>query len=960
MATTKNINLIKYLQEHITANSEDATHTRIPDKEKEIHGGKYHISDKDWHNFMKTYYSHVLVNGNLEYLTEKQLVDKGPIMIDIDLQYDTSVTTRQHSDGHVVDAVNEYLDQAKNLVDVTDGAEIEVFVMEKNDVNKLKDKTKDGIHIIIGMQMHKAMQAILRKRVLPGIKDAWDDLPVKNDWHNVLDEGVTKGSVNWQLYGSRKPGHQAYMIKYHYKFTYTAAEPDEDEEKDDAADETDAEKTADAVVDNGSWELTELPIAKFSTEKNIHKLSARYTEYPGFPIKKHIYEEFETAKQNLHKKEGSGNPSAGAAALVKRKVNMQSTINNYGEINSEASLDAELEKMFENIDVDEYTLKEVHEYTMILPESYYGPGSYTKWIKVGMALRNESYKLFLTWLKFSCQSPCRDTLKAANGKFDWGCVPELFALWEKFNTNTAFPVTYKSIMYWAKSENREKYDAIWKDTTKFYVSQSLRGGTEFDLATVLYSMKKDRYVCTSLKNKEWYEYIKHRWHQIDSASTLRLAISKEMHKIYVDLQQETNQRVECMDPADENRVKLMESVKVIGVIANNLKKTQPKQNIMTEASLVFYDKDFLGLLDKDIYLLCFNNGVVDLKQKIFRPGRPEDCLSKCTNINYIPYETVVKNYADIMREIQLFMSQVFPIKDLEEYMWDHLAACLIGENKNQTFNVYKGTGANGKSILTELMTRCLGTYAKSISVALLTTRPASIGSSSSEVAQTPGVRYLIMGEPNKGDKLVEGTMKLYTGGDEIQARQLFQESKSFTPQFKMILMTNNDLEITTNDDGTWRRMRYVDFLSKFYDYEGEFNKEEYPYQFPKDESLKDKLSGWAPVLMSMLVERAYKTGGIVKDCATVLRASKQKREDGDYLAGFVRDKVTRKEGAKGIKKTELLETFKLWCLECNPGSKTIPKGKEIVDYMNLKFGECGKNGWRNCEIGYDDGGDEED
>ena len=66
MATTKNINLIKYLQEHITANSEDATHTRIPDKEKEIHGGKYHISDKDWPNFMKTYYSHVLVNGNLE------------------------------------------------------------------------------------------------------------------------------------------------------------------------------------------------------------------------------------------------------------------------------------------------------------------------------------------------------------------------------------------------------------------------------------------------------------------------------------------------------------------------------------------------------------------------------------------------------------------------------------------------------------------------------------------------------------------------------------------------------------------------------------------------------------------------------------------------------------------------------------------------------------------------------
>jgi P4 family phage/plasmid primase-like protien len=473
-------------------------------------------------------------------------------------------------------------------------------------------------------------------------------------------------------------------------------------------------------------------------------------------------------------------------------------------------------------------------------------------------------------------------------------------------------------------------------------------------------MKKDQYACVSIKNKIWYQYINHRWHEIDSGNTLRMTISKEMHKIYIDLQQDTHKKAECMDPSDSTREKVMESAKMIGNIAVQLKKTQPKQNIMTEACLHFYDSHFAEELDKNTHLLCFKNGVIDFKQKCFRKGRPEDCLSKCTNIDYIPYETALKQHASTIREIKTFMEQVFPVKDLEEYMWDHLAACLIGVNKNQTFNVYKGTGANGKSLLTDLMLKSLGTYAQSISATMLTTKPSEFGKATPELARTPGVRYLIMAETSKGAKLDEGTMKLFSGGDEIPFRKLFGESETFNPQFKMVLMTNSDIEITANDDGTWRRLRYVDYLSKFTSkpYEGEFSREEYPYQFPIDENLKDKLPTWAPVLMSLLVERAYVTEGFVKDCPTVLHASKKKREENDYLAAFARDNVRRSKDGKAVKKTELMETFKAWYLANYPGTKSIPKAKELVDYMNLKFGECTKVGWRNTEIIYEDDGEE--
>ena len=143
-------------------------------------------------------------------------------MIDIDLHYDKSITTRQHTEDHIVDAVMLYADKISGLLDITPGATMEVFIMEKSDVNKLPEETKDGVHIIFGIQMHHALQVVLRDRVLPEFEELWSDLPVKNTWTQVLDEGITKGYTNWQMYGSRKPEYQnqVYLIKYHLILTY--------------------------------------------------------------------------------------------------------------------------------------------------------------------------------------------------------------------------------------------------------------------------------------------------------------------------------------------------------------------------------------------------------------------------------------------------------------------------------------------------------------------------------------------------------------------------------------------------------------------------------------------------------------------------------------------------------------------------------------------------------------------
>jgi phage/plasmid-associated DNA primase len=246
----------------------------------------------------------------------------------------------------------------------------------------------------------------------------------------------------------------------------------------------------------------------------------------------------------------------------------------------------------------------------------------------------------------------------------------------------------------------------------------------------------------------------------------------------------------------------------------------------------------------------------------------------------------------------------------------------------------------------------MGSYKGTVPITLITGRRNGIGSTSSEVAQLDGVRYAVMQEPSKGDKINEGTMKELTGGtDPIQARALFKDTITFVPQFKLVVCTNTDFEDTSNDDGTWRRMRYIDFMSKFLDnpYQDDikFPRSECPYQYPLDKKLEERFDAWAPVFMSILVQITYDNLGLVKDCHSVMANSEKHREGQDYFTGFAKDKIRKKEG-QNVKKLAAYEDFTKW-YKINYG-KDVPKGKELNEFMDKRYGIYTKQGWRNIEL----------
>jgi P4 family phage/plasmid primase-like protien len=909
------------------------SHTKIGSKELNIYGGSYNITNLS--EFWSKYYTHVFEEKSREYLTEKQLIEDGPLLVDVDLRYDKSITERQHNKDHIIDLVALYANKLNLIYDIPNNTKISVYIYEKPDVNVTEDKTKDGIHIVFCIKTHKAVQCVLRKMVIGEIKGIWDNIPITNKYEDVFDEGITKGFVNWQVYGSRKPQHKAYSLTYYFELTY-----DNDEE---------------------IWNFKEFNISKINIKEHLPLMSARYNNHQSFELKNNeaILSKIETEKKELHNREHKAKVN-----VVSSKINLD--MYDFSKIDNSATLDNLIECFIEEIACTEYEVKETHQFTMILPESYYNSGGYNKWIRVGWALKNTHEKLFLTWIKLSSLSP----------SFSFSDVPRFYDNWKKFDAKNNDGLTNRSIMFWAKTDNLAEYTKIRSETISYYIDQTLQTMilkdkvTEFDLAVVLYQLFKDQFICVSIKNNQWYEYKNHKWDEIDSGSTLRLLISKKMHDIYCAKSHELIELITKKENNDENTENLKIRSHKLGDICILLKTTSWKNNIMREAKELFYDKDFMNKLDANPYLLCFNNYVIDFANKIHRKGKPDDYISKCTNIDYIPYKTLTSsckssinnNYDSIIKEVNKFMDELFPDEELRRYMWEHLASTLIGTNANQTFNIYTGSGCNGKSKLVELMSKCLGDYKATVPITLITQNRCSIGSTSSEIVALVGVRYAVMQEPSKGDKINEGIMKEITGGDPIQGRALFKDSITFIPQFKLVVCTNVLFDINTNDDGTWRRIRICDFMSKFtdapYQNEDKFPKSNFPYQYLIDKKIDEKFTLWAPVLASMLVNIAYQTQGNVQDAKIVTSVSDNYREAQDYLTEFAKDKIFRKRDGL-IKKTELLEEFKKWYI-MQYGRDNIPNGKEITEYMNKQYGKCTRGKWYNVEMNYDDASDVEE
>lgn len=932
-------NLYDFLKNHtITKQSEKtSTNTRIRDDNTSTKGGNYHISDAEYDTFLDLFKRDIFDKKKKEFFTEKQL-ETGVCAIDLDFRYNYEVDEKQYDHNDIQNLICGYLDEVKNIYQLDDNSQFSIYLFEKPGVlrNKEKNFTKDGIHMLLCIQMDRVVQQIIRKRMMEKIPSIWKNIPLINSWDEVFDDGITKGTVNWQLYGCRKnPKADMYKLTGVYNISY---------------DSTDGEFITD-----------EIPVSKFDMDKKFHTLSVRYKHHLKLFMKNEFIQEYEAFK-NEH------NLSNSRVVIPTQPMNrieyeMQlSNIEWISKIRNKDELDHAVNAFLDNISnqIYEYELKTIYDYVMILPESYYNEGSYNKWIRVAWVLKNESDKLLIVWIAFSAKSP----------SFNYMDIPDLCDRWRSYNKKMENRLTKNSLYYWARQDALpEDVERVHKSSIEYYIEQTLNSSipkfkaTDYDLAKVLHQLFKQEYVCTSISQNIWYRFDGVCWKEDDSGISLKEKISIDLRDLYSQKNhtfsgnwsgEQTNLGDNVKDESESRKAKAFQILDIIKRCAT----TSEKAKLMTECKELFHDRngDFEENLNENPYLLCFNNGVIDFETKTFRDSRPDDFVSFCTKINYVPLKKCNKK---IIKEINTFMEQLFPEKELLEYMWEHFASTLIGTTPNQTFNMYYGMGQNGKSLIVKLMEEILGDYCQSPAPLSLITQPRPpAGIPSPETLQLKGKRYVALVEPTKKEEMNEGSMKQITSGlDKMQARGLYKAKPiEFKPQLKLVLCCNVLLKVNSTDHGTWRRIRSVPFKSLFTQNPVK-NDPKKPFQFKIDPTLEYKIQDWKETFMAMLVEIAFKTNGYVKDCDIVMNASKDYLAGQDNIASYVKERIVEDENGI-IKKKDLNTDFNNWYY--TTFNAKPPSTKEVHDYLDKIYDRTKNNSWKGIRICYDDDIEDDD
>ena len=231
----ENNELQSFLNDRRTScnNKASFTHTSI-DAPK----GSYNIPEDELNIFWDLYYKIVFQDKIHCHLTEK-ISDKEitPFKIDMDFRYylskDPSNTNEKDLDRvYTSEQVDQicmmYMNYIEEWIVSPDDDEREFFIMEKthptyqingrngkykkNPENDNEFTIKDGIHIVVPkITSCPFIQHSVRESVFKNVGTILDKCNFINSYSDIFDRSVIDTN-NWQMYGSRKNGKEAYKV----------------------------------------------------------------------------------------------------------------------------------------------------------------------------------------------------------------------------------------------------------------------------------------------------------------------------------------------------------------------------------------------------------------------------------------------------------------------------------------------------------------------------------------------------------------------------------------------------------------------------------------------------------------------------------------------------------------------------------------------------------------------------
>jgi len=250
-----------------------------------------------------------------------------------------------------------------------------------------------------------------------------------------------------------------------------------------------------------------------------------------------------------------------------------------------------------------------------------------------------------------------------------------------------------------------------------------------------------------------------------------------------------------------------------------------------------------------------------------------------------------------------FFARIQPDPVMRFFILRHFALGMTGLTE-QALAFFYGHGANGKSVLLDLMARIFGSYAAVAKIESLTgTGRRGGGDATPDLMPLVGARMARAAEPDQGVPWQEGLIKDLTGGEPMMVRSLHENFVEFRPIFTLTISGNHKPDIRGVDDGIWRRIMLVPFDVQIPEAE-RINKAE----------LDALLFAEAPGILACHLVPAlldYLENGL-RPPATVVAATTEFREESDPLGTFLRDCCELGDPEATTLGKEVVAAFQAW------------------------------------------------
>lgn len=207
-------------------------------------------------------------------------------------------------------------------------------------------------------------------------------------------------------------------------------------------------------------------------------------------------------------------------------------------------------------------------------------------------------------------------------------------------------------------------------------------------------------------------------------------------------------------------------------------------------------------------VICLSNGTLDPVTGVLHPHSPTPRLLTALKLVWSP-DAMAPRFMQFLEEI---WGKEPDFQQRVDFLQEFMGYILYPSNEFERFLWLTGAGANGKSVLLEIMAAMAGPENTTHVHLDRLGRPAVR-------ATLEGKMLNISSEMNAGSTLADGNLKSITSGETMDAERKFKDPFSFRPTVKLVAATNILPHLKDTSGGFARRAVILSFNKVFADHE---------------------------------------------------------------------------------------------------------------------------------------------